>query len=112
MPFNPTQIVVDPKKWLIAKSVAQILTGSQSEMDQENVIELFPNPVQNEITILNPSNQNYELQLFSILGIQLNDVFRSNSKTVKLDVSYLPPGVAICRIRSGIKINTFKVVKN
>lgn len=110
--FLPTQIVFDPDKWLVAKSTTQIVTELQAESNDKQEIHLFPNPIQNQISVLNPSGQSYGLRLFSILGTQLRNEIKSDSRTQILDVSDLPSGVLVCRISFGNKIYTYKVVKN
>ena len=57
-----------------AQNVTSLEPLAQATLDQENVIELFPNPAVDFLTvkILNSKLQNVELELYSILGNRVN----------------------------------------
>lgn len=112
LPFLPTQIVFDPEKWLVAKSTTQIVTDLLQEVNKKKEISLFPNPIQNQISIINPEGKTYQVQLFTILGEELRSETSWGASSKILDVSDLPSGVIVCRISTGNQIYTYKVVKN
>jgi hypothetical protein len=78
-----------------------------------NSISVFPNPVQNYLTI-NGLEAESEIAIISILGQELYRIKSDNNTNTKVDVSLLDKGVYIITITGANSNNTetFKFIKN
>ena len=79
----------------------------------ESEISIFPNPVKGDlnIEITNPKQgQTASLEVFSLAG---KSVFKNEKLqgSTKVDMSALPPGIYIFKIKLGKEVSTWKVVK-
>ncbi|MCD4730575.1 MAG: T9SS type A sorting domain-containing protein, partial [Bacteroidales bacterium] len=76
-----------------------------------NQLDVYPNPVRNKLTVTNPSNQVFT---FEIYNLNAKRVFQRKfyGKSDNIDVSGLSPGIYICKIASGNKVKTIKIIKN
>jgi hypothetical protein len=88
--------------------VTTIRTLTNSDFMLNNVFSIFPNPAASIIQISNLSNEEFEIQITSILGKVL--VQESNSDTI--DVSNLARGIYLVTIHQGDRTLTQKLIKN
>ncbi|NOX48404.1 MAG: T9SS type A sorting domain-containing protein [Chlorobi bacterium] len=79
----------------------------------ESEIIIFPNPVKGELSIEitnQRQGQSATLEVFSLSGKSVVKKEKVKDKT-KVDMSKLPPGTYILKIRLGKETSTWKVVK-
>jgi hypothetical protein len=88
--------------------VTTIRTLTNSDFMLNNVFSIFPNPAASIIQISNLSNEEFEIQITSMLGKVL--VQESNSDTI--DVSNLARGIYLVTIHQGDRTLTQKLIKN
>ena len=77
--------------------------------DNENVV-LYPNPVQDSVTIHLPSNQNAELYLYNSLGQIINQFHISNSET-SISLEKLTSGIYFYELSLKNKTHKGKLLK-
>lgn len=89
---------------LIGVFVLSFSTGVQAQStfntnDQEEEVQVFPNPVSGDIlNITSKSGKSITCRVFNVLG---KTVLFKVITTKELDISSLPPGVYVLRIKSG-----------
>ena len=87
----------------------------ENAMPLESEITVFPNPVSNQLTILNPATPLYHIAIYDLIG---REVLRSEQKNNvvehKVDLSQLSSGAYLVHILSieGISLKTIKIIKN
>lgn len=74
----------------------------------DNTISVFPNPVKDVITVSLPMNQSAQIEVMDAFGKML---IAKNMTTQQLDVSSLPPGVYILRVKTKNQIIEKRIVK-
>ncbi|WP_378179277.1 T9SS type A sorting domain-containing protein [Aquimarina sp. SS2-1] len=90
-------------------------TGAQAQttfstIDQEEEIQVFPNPVSgNVLNITSKSGKSMTCRVFSVLGKTV--LFKVITTQEQLDISALPPGVYVLRIKVGEKVFTKKLIR-
>lgn len=72
---------------------------------------IYPNPVIDIITFENYNFKNIRVQIFNLKGIKMMD-FMTKAETYRADVSALPKGIYLCRIKSNEKVKIIKLVKH
>lgn len=94
------------------------ITGNHSYDLQENKgLELFPNPVDNELTINTQSESGESIEI-RIIDVKGKTVYSQTSRTlpgnnlIKIQLSHLPKGLYVCRVTKGKKADTSKFLKN
>jgi aminopeptidase N len=106
VPFAITSVKFDPKKDIISKN--NVVTLSNDTFELEKAIEVYPNPVANELHIQIPTNIAVEkVSLFNSIG-QL--VFEST--TLDFSVSTLSIGVYSVQIETDSGLFHKKIIKN
>ena len=81
------------------------------EVQQKAELKLYPNPTQNSITIEGNIQDEQNVRVYNSLGQEFSSIIlikRTNSTSIKIDLSALPKGVYFVRIDE----NLFKVFKN
>ena len=63
-------------------------------------ISIFPNPTSDYLQITTPKPLN-EIQLYNTLGQQVYEQQDLQQEQVQIDVSHLPKGIYIVRVRQG-----------
>jgi hypothetical protein len=83
------------------------------EVESVNMIEVFPNPVNSEVTILNRSSQILtHLVIYDLTGKYLNK-YNLNQLSSTINLEYLTTGVYILKIYDNTQIvKTTKLIKN
>jgi hypothetical protein len=75
-------------------------------------ITLYPNPVQNVITIANPAMvSNATIRILNSTGKTILQSTNRSGRNLMVDISMLPAGSYIVQLQQGNKINTMKFVK-
>ncbi len=100
------------------QNFAIIMTGvdaplSTQEMNLENAISLYPNPVSDKLNFqLNKNLNNPEVKIFNQAGqIVYQNQFKSLSETKSIDMSSLPSGIYMVYIKSDEGVITKKIIK-
>jgi len=104
--FIVSEIKIDPDYWLISQT-AEIVEVQLTENPGTTIV--FPNPFENEVSIIMKGNQSMvKTSLFSTGG-KLLQQFSENQTT--LDFSHLPDGIYILKIETSEKTTERKIVK-
>ena len=74
----------------------------------ENIIQIFPNPVQNKISIYLPDSEKTEIRLYDLQGILRKSII-TGSSSITIDASGLGNGFYILRIFSDKSTETRKI---
>ncbi len=78
----------------------------------ENSFEIFPNPIQNEINISIPENENDVLvKLYNSQGIELLSKRSANQRSIRIDSSLLPAGAYFIQLKSDQESFVRKILK-
>ena len=86
-----------------------VLSVVNSDLEDEIVINLFPNPAQEYITI-ESSEEIENLQIVNMSGSIVKSMTHVNS-SVEIDISDLAPGAYSVLVRTGMKVNSTKLIK-
>ena len=90
------------------------LNEGLSIVDFENVVELdlniYPNPVSNEIKLTIPEEDVVSITIYDILGKLVNQGLLTNANP-NMDVSSLSQGIYIAKLQSGNISKTIKLIK-
>lgn len=96
----------------------QWLTGNQSlDLQENNDLSLFPNPVDNELTV-RLSSESFESIQIRILDVKGNTVYFQTGRIIpgidhmKIPLSHLPKGLYVCQVNKGQRLQTHKFLKN
>ncbi|HET6557795.1 MAG TPA: T9SS type A sorting domain-containing protein [Prolixibacteraceae bacterium] len=94
------------------------LTGNHSyDLQENNGLALFPNPVDNELTVKTQSESGESIEI-RIIDVKGNMIYTQTSRTlpgnnhIKMQLSHLPKGLYVCRVTKGKKADTSKFLKN
>lgn len=92
-------------------------TGIEDEAQLENKITLFPNPIENKVTIGFHMKEEgaAKVALYNVAGIEtliLNKDLTAGDHNIDFDASSLAPGVYFCRVITGNAVLVEKLVKN
>lgn len=111
-----TEVV--PFKEIRFVNFTQGITGNNSLAIQDNnSLDLFPNPVIDELTVMFQSTTSEPVSI-QIINMQGKIVYRETGHTVNgsnhfdLKLSDLPGGIYVCCINNGRRITTGKFLKN
>jgi hypothetical protein len=74
----------------------------------DNVIKIYPNPSDNNLTI--EGENIYTIQCFDVIGRELKTIVATAQKTT-IDISNFPAGMYILKIISNNKVHNCKIVK-
>ena len=96
---------------LDSDSLEENTTLGNRELIEDSTIKIYPNPFNNQITIINPYRENLILQWMTVDGKFIReDIVESNFKT--LNTSQLSKGFYLVKVlRSNLFINTYKLQK-
>lgn len=106
VPFSITGIQFDPERDIISKNNTVNLGNDFFELDK--AIEIYPNPVANELHIQMPANISiHKITLFNNLGQKVQE-----SNLLDFTVSGLPSGVLLVQIETSEGTFHKKIIKN
>jgi len=104
-----TSVTIDPDDWILKNAIAGDLDLSIDENTLDNNIVIYPNPVNENLTIFNVSNINIKsIKLYDVLG---RLVITENGDVDNLDVSQLDSGVLLVKFETDQGVVTRKIVK-
>lgn len=96
----------------------QWLTGNSIlELQENNSPKLFPNPVNNQLTLKigSPSGGSVEVRIQDVQGktvyTQAGSLLPGNNQ-LSMELSFLPRGLYVCRINDGRSIEVHKFLKD
>ncbi|MFZ4476117.1 MAG: S8 family serine peptidase [Saprospiraceae bacterium] len=107
-------IPVPPQDAQLTYSVLGCMTSAVNEPQKTGLIQIFPNPVQDLLTVeFNfPVLSDNRLSIYAVSGILLSEqVVSNNMSTFQMDVSELPPGFFWLRCQSEKGDQTVKFIK-
>ena len=89
-------------------------TNSASETEDDGYYVLFPNPVQNNLTIQQKISENSKVDIFNTYGsLFYRGTFKKKkSSNLQIDMSSMPNGIYLIRITGGNEVRTYTIVKN
>lgn len=93
-------------------SVTRLDTTSIEESPFTNLISVYPNPVENDLIILNKSNQNLSFQIFNLQGQAIPITVETVSITSKINLGHLPKGIYLLQVNDGKNSFSKKIVKH
>lgn len=86
---------------------------SVHDLDKNNSIQLYPNPVSNKLTVLLPSTQVKEYKIRDMYGaIRQKELVSTLLKPLVIDVSSLSNGIYLITLKSDNSNETLKFIKN
>jgi len=92
-------------------SVVETILTSTRELDKMDV-EIFPNPIKNEINISFPENESdVSIRIFNAQGLEIYDADISGQNTFKINSSNFPKGANFIHLKSKKGFITEKMVK-
>ncbi|MFD2563211.1 T9SS type A sorting domain-containing protein [Aquimarina rubra] len=100
---------------LIGVFVLSFSTGVQAQssfntIDQKEEVQVFPNPVSGDIlNITSKSGKSMTCRVFNVLGKTV--LFKVLTTQEQLNISALPPGVYVLRIKIGEEAFTKKLIR-
>ena len=82
------------------------------DLNNDFQVELFPNPVEDQLNLILPDYSNYNVKIFNLQGQKLIDRF-SDNKEVLIDISKFQKGTYFLKINSltDKKTVTKKIIK-
>ncbi len=123
-PFDAEQYIL--LNIAMEPSVTQSFTQSTMEIDYVKIyqknglstatitnlpeIKLFPNPVTDQLTIINSENSNITAEIYSILGQKLYSCLLKDENS-SIDISNFQNGVYLLNIISETGVGSYKVIK-
>lgn len=95
-------------------TVAAILS---IDKDQSNKILLYPNPIENKLSIKIgekiKGNNEIRVSIYSLLGtLQLNEVYKAKNGQLEIDTNSIMPGINIVELNIEGRIEQYKIVKD
>lgn len=91
-PYTPTQIIL-PVYTAYGVGIADAVT-------KDSQIQIWPNPTQNMMSVLNQGNANYEVNIRNINGQVLRS-FSSTQQILQVEMQSLSPGIYLFEIVNG-----------
>lgn len=92
--FKVSSVVLDPDYWLLSKT-EQIVTVD--ELSDNDDFSIYPNPASTELYF--SCSENQRVKTISILGLNGKELIHLNQKYLKIDISELPSGVYLFRVK-------------
>lgn len=86
--------------------------GTEDLFESKKHIEIYPNPVINELNIALSINAETNIQIIDILGkILIDETFNNSTEIAKFDLSNFKKGIYLIRISSKDEILNSKIIK-
>ena len=86
--------------------------SSSTSGPEERVFEILPNPAQERILVLGPPNEMLEVRLVNISGILMPPDINVGKDHLELNISSLPNGMYILQIRTEMRTENLRFLKN
>jgi Secretion system C-terminal sorting domain len=89
---------------------ARLNTALKEKPSLANEFSLYPNPTNGKISIQNLSNQPLTISIFNLNGSRLFDMPYKSQTKLDLDLSHLPKGVYLIKIRSKFEVRCKRLI--
>ena len=98
--------------WITSNIERTPIISSMASLQGESQVEFYPNPIRDEFTIRNHSDEVLQVSFMDINGKAIGDQWAipSNSATTS-DLSYLIPGIYLLRIDGTRTTGFHKLIK-
>ncbi|GAA0712722.1 T9SS type A sorting domain-containing protein [Aquimarina litoralis] len=94
----------------VLSSSTGVQAQSSIEIKDQEEISIFPNPVTGDVlNITSKSGKSITCRVFNVLGKTV--LFKVITTREQLDISALPPGVYVLKIKSGKEIFSKKLIR-
>ena len=109
--FVADSVFIDPEYWLLSRN--NITTKVQDVVNGQNVVQVYPNPIQNQFSVYlrNFISPSAVITLFNAGGQRLytkNINLVNGSEYIEIPSQHLPSGIYLLKVTAG---NNFKYVK-
>jgi len=111
LPFNPSQVTVDPDRWIICKSLVQIINENQKLVPSQQRFWATPNPFRNFLQINNDSGQSVEVEISNSIGQRVFSDQIKPGPIQNISLEHLPAGFYTLTFSNGHKRFMQKLVK-
>jgi hypothetical protein len=109
--YSVTYIMSGFKYQIKGKKDSVLTTLDPISSHGPDAITLFPNPIDNQLTILNSKTEEIILSIYDVSGNRRIGDLIIKQKLFNLDVSFLPKGIYLVKIQTDSKIEYKKIVK-
>ena len=110
LPFEPSAMVFDPQKWLLAKSSVQVVTASEERLASKNLLKTGPNPFGDSLEIF-MENAPFRVRMYSQSGKEvLRNAYPAGGRQ-QLNTGGLPEGLYFLLWESGRQSAALRLVK-
>ncbi len=104
-------IIADPRNVILDKTtVKEDITLAVTEEELNNIFDIFPNPVQSNLTVTTSVQGSYSLEIYTMDGTQRLKKEKFNEKEINLDISDLANGQYLVKIYAKKKIALIKKI--
>ena len=111
LPFEVSAMTFDPQKWLLAKSVVQVVTNLASLHNQKEFAEILPNPFTDSIEVRMHKKEALKIRLYSLAGEELLQKAFAPGEPLRILTHNLPSGSYLLHLESGKETMVRKVLK-
>jgi len=111
LPFEVSAMAFDPQKWLLAKSVVQVLTNLASIKKPKDFAEVLPNPFTDSIEVRMLKKEALKIRLYSLSGEELLQKVFGPGEPLRILTHNLPSGSYLLHLESGKETLVRKVLK-
>jgi hypothetical protein len=91
LPFEPTSLVFDPQKWLLAKATVQVISANKQLRKQASPLKINPNPFYDSLEFFAASDQ-VNIILFDSSGKEVFRKYLDRAGVYKISMNHLIPG--------------------
>jgi len=106
---GPGGLIIPGNEFFIDDISFTFLTGINEDIKNNLSINIYPNPANDNFTIVTP--QKSKIEILNIQGQLLQTIIASNNQT-NIDISSFPYGVYIVKVKTEISVVTEKFIKN
>jgi hypothetical protein len=111
LPFEVSAMAFDPQKWLLAKSVVQVLTNLAPLKKPKDFAEVLPNPFTDSIEVRMLKKEALKIRLYSLSGEELLQKVFAPGEPLRILTHNLPSGSYLLHLESGKETLVRKVLK-
>lgn len=90
--------------------VHELSVGIEPSIEKLN-ISVYPNPVVDNLKLVNPSTEKVDFQIINLSGQTLSRGFLQGFSTVEVDFSTLPSGTYLIQFKSDLDNQSIKIIK-
>jgi hypothetical protein len=86
------------------------ITSIEENNNLSSLINVYPNPFNDEIKISNETNANLDITILDVMG-KVISIEQSNSDMINLKTAELPQGIYVINVKSDKLSASYKIVK-